>query len=153
MPLLQRQTTGSQSSRETPLMKTIKWSIDWEPGWPERAAIGDWFGRLAIVVLFGGLTAFTWGHWGDLDIDSGREMYVPAAIAGGKVLYRDLWYPYGPVAPYLLAGLFRWFGASLYVLYSFGLATTLGFALLLFEVSRRFLPRAFAFLISFCALM
>src|SRR5207253_7024486 len=96
---------------------------------------------------------FTWGHWGDLDIDSGREMYVPAAIAGGKVLYRDLWYPYGPVAPYLLAGLFRWFGASLYVLYSFGLATTLGFALLLFEVSRRFLPRPSAFLISFCALM
>ena len=50
-------------------MKTIKWSIDWEPGWPERAALGDWFGRLAIVVLFGGLTAFTWGHWGDVQID------------------------------------------------------------------------------------
>ena len=117
------------------------------------AASGEWIARLAIVAVFGGLTVYTWAHWGDVDIDSGREMYVPAAIARGKVLYRDLWYPYGPLAPYLLAGLFRWLGASLNTLYAFGLATTLGFALLLFQVSRRFLPPAPAFLVSFCALM
>jgi len=114
---------------------------------------GEWIARLAILAVFAVLTIYTWAHWGDVDVDSGREMYVPAALARGKVLYRDLWYPYGPLAPYLLAGLFRWFGASLYTLYAFGLTTTLGFALLLFEVSRRFLPPAPAFLVSFCALM
>jgi hypothetical protein len=117
------------------------------------ASRADWFARLAIVAVFTGLAIYTWAHWGDVDVDSGREMYVPAALARGKVLYRDLWYAYGPVAPYLLAGLFRFFGASLYTLYSFGLATALGFALVLFQVSRRFLAAAPAFLVSFCALL
>jgi hypothetical protein len=114
---------------------------------------GNWVARLAIVAVFAGLTVYTWAHWGDVDIDGGREMYVPAALARGKVLYRDLWYAYGPLAPYSLAALFRCFGANLYVLYSFGLAITLGLALLLFEISRRFLPCAFAFVVSFCGLM
>jgi hypothetical protein len=113
----------------------------------------EWVARLAIVTAFVALTIYTWAHWGDVDIDSGREMYVPAAIAHGKALYRDLWYPYGPLAPYFLARLFQWFGANLSVLYFFGLATALSFALLLFEISRYFLPCAFAFVVSFCALM
>jgi hypothetical protein len=113
----------------------------------------EWVARIAIVAAFVALTIYTWAHWGDVDIDGGREMYVPAALARGKVLYRDLWYAYGPLAPYSLAALFRWFGANLYVLYCFGLATTLGFALLLFEISRRFVPNAFALVVAFCALL
>jgi hypothetical protein len=127
--------------------------VSTKEGWITRVAPGEWVARLAIVAAFAGLTIYTWAHWGDVVIDSGREMYVPAAMARGKVLYRDLWYPYGPLAPWLLAALFRWFGANLYVLYAFGLATTLSFALLLFEISRRFLPYEFAFVISFCALL
>ncbi len=40
------------------------------------------------------------GHWGDFQIDNGRELYVPVSILHGKLLYRDIWYMYGPLAPY-----------------------------------------------------
>lgn len=80
----------------------------------------------------------TWGHWGDFQVDNGRELYVPAEILKGKLLFRDLWYMYGPLAPYLKALLFQIFGVHLTVLYGFGLALTIGFALITFEISRRF---------------
>jgi len=77
----------------------------------------------------GALAWYTWGHWGDFQIDNGRELYVPAEILKGKLLFRDLWYMYGPLAPYLKALLFRIFGVHLTVLYVFGLALTIGTAL------------------------
>jgi len=45
---------------------------------------------------------------------------------------------YGPLAPYLKAFLFRIFGVQLTVLYGFGLALTIGTALVTFEIARRF---------------
>jgi hypothetical protein len=130
----------------------LELSVKLQQSWIARVP-GEWIARLAILAVFAGLTTYTWAHWGDVDVDCGREMYVPAAIARGKLLFRDLWYPYGPLAPHLIARLFRWFGVNLYVLYSFGLATALAFAILLFEISCLLLPCAFAFVVSFCALM
>jgi len=91
-----------------------------------------------IVATAAALAWFTWGHWGDFQIDSGRELYVPAEILKGKLLFRDLWYMYGPLAPYVKALLFRIFGVQLTVLYFFGLALAIGAALITFEISRRF---------------
>ena len=54
-----------------------------------------------------------WGRWGDLQIDFGREVYIPWQLSEGRVLYRDLTYSYGPLSPYVQAVLFRLFGASL----------------------------------------
>lgn len=101
-------------------------------------AAGIWISRAIIVSVAAALAWHTWGHWGDFQIDSGRELYVPAEIAKGKMLFRDLWYMYGPLAPYLKALLFRIFGVQLTVLYAFGLALTIGFALVTFEIARRF---------------
>src|SRR5579872_6978249 len=70
-----------------------------------RAA--DWRARAFILAVFIGFTIYTWEQWGDLRVDTGREMYVPAMLAQGKMLYRDLWYPYMPLAPYLEALFFR----------------------------------------------
>jgi hypothetical protein len=53
------------------------------------------------------------GQMGELSIDCGREMYDPSALASGKTLYVDVWYPYTPAAPYLNALLFRLFGIRL----------------------------------------
>jgi hypothetical protein len=89
--------------------------------------------------LFAGALAWhTWGHWGDFQVDNGRELYIPAEILKGRLLFRDLWYMYGPLAPYLKAFLFRIFGVQLTVLYVFGLTLTIGTALLTFEIARRF---------------
>src|SRR5216684_2852518 len=97
-----------------------------------------WMARAVIVSVTGALAWYTWGHWGDFQIDNGRELYVPAEILKGKLLFRDLWYMYGPLAPYLKALLFRIFGVQLTVLYLLGLTLTIGTALATFEVSRLF---------------
>jgi hypothetical protein len=103
-----------------------------------KTASGAWIARGIIVAVAGAMAWFTWGHWGDFQIDSGREIYVPAAILQGKLLYRDIWYMYGMLAPYVQALLFHVFGISLTVLYVFGLTLTIGSALLVFEIGRQF---------------
>jgi hypothetical protein len=75
---------------------------------------------------------FTWADWGNLTKDCGREMYVPRVVAEGKVLYRDIWYPYGPAGPYFNALLFRIFGVHLAVLYIAGSLAALGSSIFLY---------------------
>ena len=104
--------------------------------------------RLALLLLLLGLFGSTWAHWGSVTVDCGREMYVPEQLTRGKVLYRDLWYPYGPLAPYLNSLLFRAFGVHLNVLYLAGLLTTAAIAQLLYAVSRRLLPAVPAFTVA-----
>src|SRR5882724_5253637 len=58
-------------------------------------------GALIALVLFWAARMYaTWATWGNLSVDCGREMYVPAMLAEGKMLYRDVWYGYAPLAPY-----------------------------------------------------
>ena len=97
-----------------------------------------WIVRGILIALTCAMAWHTWAHWGDFQIDSGRELYVPVAILHGKLLYRDLWYMYGPLAPYIQALLFLIFGIHLNVLYIFGLALTAASALSIFEITRQF---------------
>src|SRR5579862_2842660 len=39
---------------------------------------------LALALLWSARVYSTWGAWGDLTVDCGREMYVPAVLAQGK---------------------------------------------------------------------
>jgi hypothetical protein len=87
---------------------------------------------LMLVVLWAVKVYTTWAAWGDLTIDSGHEMYVPALLAEGKQLYRDLWFVFGPAAPYFNSYLFRLFGVHLYVLYWAGSLSALGSAIFLY---------------------
>jgi hypothetical protein len=90
-------------------------------------------GALFMLVLLWAVKLFTtWGAWGNLTIDSGHEMYVPLMLAQGKVLYRDVWFMYGPAAPYFNSILFRLFGSQLNVLYWAGSLSALGAAILLY---------------------
>jgi hypothetical protein len=91
----------------------------------------------SLLLLWAARFYSTWATWGTLSVDSGREMYVPAMLAQGKMLYRDVWYGYAPLAPYLNAFLFRSFGIHLNVLYWAGSLAALGCALLLFLSGRR----------------
>ncbi|HZM19594.1 MAG TPA: glycosyltransferase family 39 protein [Gaiellaceae bacterium] len=58
-------------------------------------------GGLAVFSL--GLLALVWGTWGDLDSDTGYDLVAGIRMADGEVLYRDLTYFYGPLAPALAA--------------------------------------------------
>jgi len=99
---------------------------------------------LASLILLWAVRMYTtYGTWGNLSIDSGREMYVPAVLAQGKMLYRDVFYIYGPLSPYVNAALFRVFGIRLEVLYWAGSLAALGSAIFLFLVGKRFSSRLF----------
>jgi hypothetical protein len=92
---------------------------------------------LALVALWAVKVYTTWAAWGNLTIDSGHEMYVPWLLAEGKTLYRDVWFLYGPAAPYFNSYLFRLFGAQLNVLYWAGSLSALGSAIFLYLAGMR----------------
>ena len=97
-------------------------------------------GLFALVCLWAWQFYSTWASWGNLTIDSGHEMYIPALLAEGKTLYTDVWFNFGPAAPYFNSYLFRLFGVRLEVLYWAGSLSALASSLLLYfsslELSR-----------------
>lgn len=121
------------------------------PGERRQALSADWahisrrqpiasgcaIGLTSLSLLWAWQLYATWGTWGNLTIDSGREMYVPAVLAEGKMLYRDVWFPYTPAAPYFNSWLFRIFGTHLNVLYWAGSLSALGSAIFLLLIGMR----------------
>ena len=91
----------------------------------------------ALAALWASLMYSTWATWGNLTVDCGREMYVPAVLSEGKTLYRDVWYLYGPAAPYVNSFLFRLLGVRLNVLYWAGSLSALGSAVFLYLTGMR----------------
>ena len=111
----------------------------------QRSTVWAMRGLIVVVAII--FVWRTWAHWGDIEIDCGREMYVPVDILRGKLIYRDFWYQYGPLTPYVQALAFALFGTSLNVLYGIGVILLISEALLLFEVGLNFelaLPAAMA---------
>jgi hypothetical protein len=96
-------------------------------------------GSLVLIWLF--RVYSTWATWGNLSIDSGHEAYVPTVLTQGKMLYRDVFWMYTPLAPYTNAGLFRLFGIRLEVLYWAGSFAALFSATLLFLVGKQLSSR------------
>src|SRR5260370_6823144 len=80
---------------------------------------------LFLIALWAWKFHSTWAAWGNLTIDSGHEMYIPALLAEGKTLYRDVYFNFGPAAPYFNSYLFRLFGVYLNVIYWAGSLSTL----------------------------
>ncbi len=97
------------------------------------------FGALLLVWIWR-LWA-NWACWGDLSIDCGRELYVAAMLARGKMLYRDVWYLYHPGAPYFNSFLFRVFGVRVEVFYIAGSLAALGSACFLYLTGMRLSAR------------
>jgi hypothetical protein len=71
-----------------------------------------WVGPAGLGLLGLLLLASLWGRGGELLLDFGRELYVFAQMAGGKVLYRDIDYRFGPLAPAVNALAMKLAGAS-----------------------------------------
>jgi hypothetical protein len=115
--------------------------------WPDAAA------RAAIVAVAFTLFWLTWAHWGSIQVDCGREVYVPYQILRGKLLYRDLWYPYGPLEPYISALLLKLFGEHLNVLYFLGLSLVIACALVLFDLGKLVAGRAVGLTVGLALLL
>ena len=63
------------------------------------------------------LALWTWGTWGDVQVDHGGEMYAAWRVSQGAVLYRDVAYFTGPLSPWVNALWFRIFGVGIWTLY------------------------------------
>ena len=103
---------------------------------------------LSIVCLL-----FSMGHYANILIDIGREVYYPVEILNGKVLYKDLFCIYGPASYLLNALLIKIFGVKLSVLTGFGFIVTLFVIVFTYKISRRFLSEFYTFSVIFFMIM
>jgi len=81
----------------------------------------------------------TWLKWGNIIIDTSREYWVPLQLLNGKVLYKDIFYNYGPLAPYILAGYYSLFGIKTFTLALCGITTLIFMLLGIYKTARIFL--------------
>ncbi|HXM78205.1 MAG TPA: hypothetical protein VOA00_03140 [Thermoanaerobaculia bacterium] len=86
------------------------------------------------------LLLVSWNRWMEPFVDSGRELMVPRRLAEGELLYRDVHFHHGPLAPYAGALVERLAGRS------FPARTVLHLAVALagLEALRRLAERAIA---------
>jgi 4-amino-4-deoxy-L-arabinose transferase-like glycosyltransferase len=86
------------------------------------------------AVGFALLFLVSWQKWADLTIDGGREMNTPLRLLRGELIYSDVYYLYGPLAPYLNAALYAVFGVHLNTLYAAGALGSLLVLVLVFHL-------------------
>ena len=65
---------------------------------------------LLVTSAFAGFAWLSWRRLGSLIIDGGHELDVPRRMLEGEALYRDFWWYWGPLAPWLNSALYRLFG-------------------------------------------
>jgi hypothetical protein len=70
-------------------------------------------GALLPYAVFLLLVAISWNRWIEPFVDTGRELMVPWRVAHGEALYRDVRFYYGPLAPWIAAGVDLVAGRSL----------------------------------------
>ncbi|RPH68664.1 MAG: hypothetical protein EHM78_18070 [Myxococcaceae bacterium] len=103
-----------------------------------RPAAGFLAPALLVATAFVGCTWLSWRRLGSLIIDGGHELDVPRRLVEGAALYRDFSWNWGPLAPWVNAGLYRLFGIHSDTLMWAGLLSA-GLACLgLYLLARRF---------------
>lgn len=101
--------------------------------------------RLVSLAVVAGLAAYmlriSWLRWGgDLVYDVGREMCVPAFILQGRMPFRDFFYLYGPLPPFLSAAFYAVLGVRLASLHVAGGLVLAAVCWLLYALGREHLP-------------
>lgn len=89
-----------------------------------------------VAAVYAILLAASWQTWANLTIDGGREMNTPVRLLAGERIYADVYYLYGPFAPYLNAALFALCGIHLNTLYGAGIVASILLLLLIFELGK-----------------
>jgi hypothetical protein len=88
------------------------------------------------------LVLVSWNRWIEPFVDTGRELMVPARVAQGERLYRDVRFYYGPLAPYLAAGVDLAAGRSFPARIAFAALVALLHLEALRRLARRLLPES-----------
>lgn len=100
--------------------------------------------ELFVVLLF----VLFYRQFGDIMVDSFREVYIPQQMIKGKTLYKDIFVIYPPLAYLINAFIMKIFGTSLNTLYFAGLFATCSIIFFTNKISEIFLNKIFSFGIS-----
>ena len=91
---------------------------------------------------------FFMGHYGNIWLDVGREVYYPERVLAGKILYKDLFVIYGPLAYLWNAVLYKILGTSLSTLYISGVLCSFAIVTAIYLIATRFLNKFLSFAIG-----
>lgn len=89
---------------------------------------------LIILIVYLFITTRYWRKWGDIILDYSREIYIPWQLSCGKVLYRDIDYVNGPLAPYINTIWFKLSGVSINNLFIFNLIITFILTYIIYKI-------------------
>lgn len=106
---------------------------------------------ILLILTTVALCLFT-GHYNEILLDFGREVYYPEQILNGKVLYKDLFNIYGPFSYLWNALLFKVFGKSLWTLYISGGICSLLTISGIFLIAKKYLSEILSFAIAVFAI-
>lgn len=95
---------------------------------------------LCLIALY----LFT-GHYSNILLDVGREVYYPERILEGKVLYKDLFNIYGPFAYQWNALLLDIFGKKLSTFYMSGGICSIAIVSAIFLIAKKFFSQSLSF--------
>lgn len=96
---------------------------------------------VALGLLLALAAALTWRAWGDVATNGALDLYVAARVAAGHPLYTAVPYDQGPLAPAVLAGVFRALGTGLGQALGLGLALALAAVCATYGVARELVAR------------
>lgn len=102
------------------------------------------------VVILGSflhLLSIGWMKWGDIFIDTGEQLWIPAQILKGKVFYEDFFSIFGFFPAHFLAFIYKIFGVRIISLVGCGIALTVLMSVLLYKISAFFVDKKISFLI------
>jgi hypothetical protein len=89
---------------------------------------------LVLWALGTALCVITWGRTGDIVVDFGHELYAADQIAHGRVLYRDVFYLYGPLPVYVNAAAMSVSGAGVTAVRAVNLLVLIAAAALVYRI-------------------
>lgn len=98
-------------------------------------------GLIPVFAMGAVMIAWGWRRWADLLVDYGNQLYIPWRITEGDVLYRDLFYVFGPLSSYLHAGLFSILGPGAHYLSLFNIVLTVLLTILIYSMALRLSDR------------
>lgn len=96
--------------------------------------------NLIILWVLCGIALFIFsGHYSNILLDIGREVYYPQEIINGKILYKDLFNIYGPFSYLFNALLYKIFTPHLNVLYFAGGLCSFAIVTGIYLIAKKFL--------------
>lgn len=90
------------------------------------SVVARWSGPALVAASAALMVAWSWRGWGDPLIDFGQQLYLAWRVSEGDVLYRDLAYFHGPLAPLWNGLWFRVLGAGMTTLWVLNGVVTVG---------------------------